>query len=111
MIQHSEKSRSRSVTQLTGCPAFAWHDKRKLRLDPCNGLRKVSGGEWREILDALADADEMHRKPVLFRQRHQDAATRGAVELSHHQPRDARRTMKRLHLRQRILSHRGIEHQ
>src|SRR5882757_8251293 len=79
--------------------------------NPCNRLREIPRGERREVVDALADADEMHRQFVLFRQRHQDAAARGAVELGHDQAGHARCTMKRLDLRQRVLSHRGIEHQ
>ena len=53
----------------------------------------------------------MHRQFVFFRQRHQDAAARGAVELCHDEAGNACGTMKRLDLRQRILSHRGVEHQ
>src|SRR4030081_3724158 len=48
---------------------------------------------------------------MLLRKRHQDAAARGAVELCHHEARDPCDTMKRLDLRQRILSHRGVEYQ
>src|SRR3954469_3097324 len=43
-------------------------------------LRKIARGERREIVDAFADADEVHRQFELFRQRHQNAAARGAVE-------------------------------
>src|SRR5882724_2295506 len=77
---------------------------------PGNGLRKIARGERREIVDAFADADEVHRQFEFLRQRHQNAAARGAVEFGHHQPRHPCRTMKRLDLRQRILSHRGVEH-
>src|SRR3954468_15297658 len=67
--------------------------------NPCNRLRKIARRERRKVIDALADADEMHRQFVLFGQRHQDAAPRGAVELGHHEAGDARCTMKRLDLR------------
>ncbi len=42
---------------------------------------EIARGERREIVDAFADADEVHRQFELFRERHQDAAARGAVEL------------------------------
>src|SRR3954447_1269809 len=89
-------------------PTFRDH---ALALDPCDRVGEIPGGEWRQVVDAFADADEMHRQFELLRQRHQNAAARGAVELGHHQARNASGTMKCLDLRQRILSHRGIEHQ
>src|ERR1700738_5623979 len=73
--------------------------------NPCDRLREIARGERREIVDTLADADEVHRQFVFFGECHQDAAARGAVELGHHQARDPCGTMKRLDLRQRILSH------
>src|SRR5579871_757280 len=94
-----------------GCPALVGQDKSKSRVDPCNRPREISRSERGKILHTLADADEVHRQLVLLRQGDEDAAARSAVKLGHHQTRDSRRTMKRFHLRQRILSHRGIEHQ
>src|SRR5215207_4748255 len=82
-----------------------------LAFNSCNRVGKVPRGERREIVDAFADADEVHRQLELLRQRHQDAAARGAVELRHHQAGDASGTLKCLDLRQRILSHRSVEHQ
>src|ERR1700754_1350471 len=82
-----------------------------LAFNSCDRLGEIPRSERREIVDAFADADEVHRQLELLRQRHQDAAARGAVELRHHQASDASGTMKCLDLRQRILSHRGIEHQ
>src|SRR5438045_2749462 len=69
----------------TGCPAFAGHDKRNLRLNSSNRLRKIPRGEGCEIVDAFTDADKVHRQFEFLRQRHQNAAARGAVELGHHQ--------------------------
>src|ERR1700722_2112185 len=89
----------------------AARQEENLRLDPCDCLREITCGERREIVDALADTDEMHRQFVFLGERHQDAAARGAVEFCHHEAGDPCGTMKRLDLRQRILSHRGIEHQ
>src|SRR5436190_23882656 len=82
-----------------------------LAFNSCNRVGKIPRGERREVVDAFTDADEVHRQLELLGQRHQDAAARGAVEFRHHEPRDASGTMKCLDLRQRILSHRGIEHQ
>src|ERR1700722_8322616 len=82
-----------------------------LRFDPCDRLREIPCGERREIVDALADTDETHRQFVFFSERHQDAAARGAVEFCHHEAGDPCGTMKRLDLRQRILSHRGVQHE
>src|ERR1700722_12921777 len=79
--------------------------------NPCDRLGEIPRGEGGEIVDALADADEVHRQFVFVGQRDQYAAARGAVEFRHHQARNPRGTMKRLDLRQRILSYRGIEHQ
>src|SRR6185295_884248 len=82
-----------------------------LAFDSCNRVGEIPRGERREIVDALADADEVHRQFEFLRQRHQNAAARGTVEFRHHEARDASGTMKCLDLRQRILSHRGIDHQ
>src|SRR5664279_3461869 len=67
--------------------------------NPCNRLCEIPCGEGCEIVNALADADEVHRQFVLFRERHQDAAARGAVKFCHHEARDPCGTMKRLNLR------------
>src|SRR5579872_2968149 len=77
-------------------------------VDPRDRLGKITGGEGREIVDPLADADEMHRQFVFLRQRHQDSAARGAIELCHDKAGDAGGAMKRLDLRERVLSHRGV---
>src|SRR6476659_6302690 len=80
-------------------------------LNPCNRLGKITRGEGCEIVEALTDADEVYRQFMLFGQRHQDAAARGAIELGHHQSGNAGGAMKCLDLRQRVLSNRSIEHQ
>src|SRR2546421_11555435 len=46
---------------------------------------EIARHERLEILDPLADPDEMHRHPEFFRDRHQNAAARRAVEPGHHQ--------------------------
>src|SRR5581483_11173646 len=53
----------------------------------------------------------MHRQAELRRDGDQDSAARGAVELGHDQARDARDLLENLDLRQRILSHGGVEHE
>ena len=50
-------------------------------------------------------------RPILRRQRHQNAAARGAVKLGHHQAGDAGGLQERLDLRQRVLADGGVEHQ
>src|SRR5690349_11650269 len=73
-----------------------------LTFNSCDRVGEIARGERREIVDAFADANEVHRQLEFLRQRHQDAAARGAVELRHHQPGDPSGTMKCLDLRQRI---------
>src|SRR5439155_5433292 len=88
-----------SVASLnTGCGWFL----SILAFNSCNRVGKIPRGERREIVDAFADADEVHRQLEFLRQRDQDAAPRGAVELRHHESGDAGGTMKCLNLRQRI---------
>src|SRR5947199_9608668 len=65
-----------------------------LAFNSCNRLRKIPRGEGRQIVDAFADADEVHRQFEFLRQRHQDAAPRGAVEFCHDESSDACGTMK-----------------
>ena len=52
----------------------------------------------------------MHRQFEFLRERHQNAAARGAVELRHHEAGDPRRAMEGLDLRQRVLADGGVEH-
>src|SRR5688500_6747320 len=52
---------------------------------PCYRLREIPRGKRREIVDAFADTNKVHRQFVLLGQRHQDAAPRGAVEFCHDQ--------------------------
>src|SRR4051812_819539 len=56
---------------------------------PRNGLGEILGGKGREIVDALAHADEMHGQAVFVRDGDEDSAARGAVELGHREPGDA----------------------
>src|SRR4051794_40190955 len=50
-------------------------------VEPRNGAGERARRERLEVLDALADADEVHRQPEFLRQRDEDAAAGGAVEL------------------------------
>src|ERR1700753_3434689 len=79
--------------------------------DPGDRLGKIPRGEWREIVDAFANADEMHRQFMFFRERDQNAAARGAVKLCHDKTGHAGGAVKCLNLRQCVLAHRRIEHQ
>src|SRR5262249_50696938 len=75
-----------------------------------HGARKIPRGEWRKIIHALTDADEMHRQPKFFSNRHQNAAPRSPIELGHHQPSYACGLAENLHLTERVLTNRRIEH-
>src|ERR1700732_542520 len=55
----------------------------------CNRLCKVARRERREVVDTFTDTNEVHRKLVFFRQRHQNAAARGAIEFRHDKAGDA----------------------
>src|SRR5882762_6769511 len=55
-----------------------------LAFDSCDRVGEIPRGERRQVVDTLADADEVHRQFELLRQCHQNAAARGAVELGHH---------------------------
>src|ERR1039458_7020557 len=74
------------------------------RIQPNYGAREIARGERAEILDALTDADEMHRQAEAGGDRHQDAAARGAVELGHDQSRDARDLAEDVDLAERVLA-------
>ena len=50
-------------------------------------------------------------RPNFSRDGDQNAAARGAVELGHHQPGDARDLAEHLDLRQRVLADGGVEHE
>ena len=80
-------------------------------LQPHHRPREIARGERRQIVDALADADEMHRQAELGGDRHQDAAARGAVELGHDQSGDARDLAENLDLAERVLPDGRVEHQ
>src|SRR5262245_44694474 len=75
-----------------------------------HGAGKIPRGEWRKIVHALADTDEMDGQSEFFSNRHQNAATRSPVELGHHQPGDACNLTENLYLTERVLADRRIEH-
>src|SRR5215472_10330355 len=76
-----------------------------------DGRGKISRRERREIVHTFADADEVHRQFVLGRDRDQDAAAGGAVELGHHETGDAGGPGEFVDLRERVLPDGGVEHQ
>src|SRR6516162_5682393 len=78
-------------------------------IDARNRPGKIPRREWRQIVHALADADEMHRNLEFRGDGDQDAAARGAVELGHDQTGDADDLAENLNLRQRILPDGGVE--
>ena len=80
-------------------------------LDPRDRLGEVARGEGLEIVDALADADEMDGQRELVGDRDENAAARRAVELGHHEAGDAGDAAENLDLAQRVLPDRGVEHE
>ena len=78
---------------------------------PAIASAKSRAAKGFEVVDALADADEMHRQGEFVGDRDQNAAARGAVELGHHEAGDARGAAEDLDLAQRVLPDRGVEHE
>ena len=72
---------------------------------------EIGRRERLEIVDAFADADEMHRQAEFPGDRDEDAAARRAVELGHHQPGDAGSLAEDFDLIKGVLSSRGVERQ
>ena len=83
----------------------------QIRIRAGDGAGKIARRERRQIVDALADADEVHRHGELRRDRDENAAARGAVELGHGEAGDAHGLAEDIDLRQRILADGGVEHQ
>src|SRR5580693_3859640 len=81
------------------------------RFKPDQGTGEVVRRERRQIVDALAEADEMHRHFEPLRDGDQNAAAGGAVELGHDEAGDADDFAENLDLRQRVLADGGVEHQ
>src|SRR5580704_5435996 len=80
-------------------------------IEPYHGTGKIPRRERRQIVDALADADEMHRHFELLRDGDQNAAAGGTVELGHDETGDADDLAENLDLRQRVLADGGVEHE
>ncbi|CAM2148209.1 hypothetical protein PT2222_10431 [Paraburkholderia tropica] len=74
-------------------------------------VRKFFGHERLQILDLLAHADEVHRNRALARDRGENAALRGAVELGDDQAGETERVIERLHLRECILARVRVDHE
>src|SRR5580700_5482155 len=72
-------------------------------IQPDDGAGEIVGREWRQILDALADADEVHRHGEFLGDGDENAAAGGAVELGHDQAGDADRFAENVHLGERVL--------
>src|SRR6516162_510296 len=81
------------------------------RIQTSDGSGEVMGIEGLKIVDALADADCSHGKAKALGYGHENATACGAIKLGHHQAGDARDLLKGLHLVQRVLPGRGVEHE
>src|SRR5438552_4692907 len=84
------------------------------QITPCSGHASDRPGEFAcgkrfEVVDLLADADEIDRQSVLGGDRHQNTAARRAVQLGHHQAVDAGDVAEDLDLAQRILAGGGVD--
>src|SRR6478736_843102 len=82
-----------------------------LALHAGNSPREVLRVERLEVVEALADADGNYGKLKAFGDRDQDAAPRRAVELGHDQAGHAGDLLEDLHLVQRVLTRRRVEHE
>src|ERR1700722_12192666 len=80
-------------------------------IEPDHGAGKIPRRERRQIVDALADTDEMPRHFELLCDGDQNAAARGAIELGHDEAGDADDLAENLDLRQRVLADGGVEHE
>src|SRR5580765_6541719 len=76
----------------------------KASLESRERAAEIPGRERRQIVDALANADEMDRQFEFLGNGNQDAAARGAVELGHDEAGDAGDLAEHLDLRQRVLA-------
>ena len=85
--------------------------KSGFRFDSHDPVSEGLGVERGQILDRLADADEVHRQAELAGQSHQNAALGGAVELGDHESGDAGDLAEGLDLRERVLADGGVQHQ
>ena len=72
---------------------------------------RIGDGAREFEVEAFAGADELDRHTQLFRNRKDDAALRGAVELGHDQARDADGLVELLRLRERVLALARVEHE
>src|ERR1700722_10038880 len=78
------------------------------RFEPNQGAGKFMRRERRQIVDPLADADEMHRHFEPLGDGDQNAAAGGAVELGHDEAGDADELGEIMHLRHRALAEGGV---
>ena len=75
------------------------------------GVREIAGVERPEVVQALADADQLHRQAQLLGDRERDAALRGAVELCEDDPGDVDGLLEELGLAQAVLPRGRVDDQ
>src|SRR4051794_39549603 len=80
---------SRSKVGVIGASIRSLVRGSKASLESGEGAAEILGGERGQIVNSLADADEMDRQFEFLGERNQDAAARGAVELGHDQSSNA----------------------
>src|SRR4051794_39423542 len=71
--------------------------------------REVVGVEGAQVLELLADPDQLHRHAQLLRYRERDPALRGPVELRQDDAVDVHRLAEQQRLAQSVLAGGGID--
>src|SRR3954447_8067087 len=75
------------------------------------GAREVVWIEWPQVVQLLADADQLHRQAELVRDRHGDAALRGAVELRQRHTADLDGLAEEARLLEAVLPGGRVDHE
>src|SRR5690606_13244571 len=119
------RSTTKAATKATRAPkSTSWRTQEVWRTGGSGGMsvigsvlesdqqaREGPGVERLQVLDALADPDQLDRGVRGLGHRHQHAAAGGAVQLGHHQARDIGGAAEDLFLLQRIAADGGVQHQ
>src|SRR5262249_14486450 len=100
----SSRSLRASNTEVSG-----YRPGRGLRVDLEERRRELDRGEFDQVADALADADDLHRDPELGLDREDNATLRGAIELREHDAGDIDRLGELLGLHEPVLSRRRVD--
>src|ERR671936_619849 len=75
------------------------------------GPGEVARIEWPEVVEAFADADQLHRQAELVRDRNRDPALRGAVQLREGHAAHFDRLAEEPRLLETVLARGGVDHE